>query len=108
VPVRAEAEEDEVEALGQLRLGRAEGVDLLLGDGDAGEERLAGEALVRVRVLGRHEALVAPPDVPGVPVEGKLREALVDAAGRRAAGERDAEGRASASSLGDPAGRELG
>ena len=47
--------------------------------------------LVRVRVVGRDDALVAPPDVPVRPVEVELGEPLVDRARGRAARERDAE-----------------
>jgi hypothetical protein len=82
-------------------------VDLLLRHGNAGEQRLARELFVREVVLRRDVALVAPPDVPTRPVEGLPREALVDGADRRAAGERDAE-RPARGASGDPAGGVLG
>jgi hypothetical protein len=108
VAVRPNAEEDEVERLRQLDVSGAERVDLLLRDRDSVEERLPREALVGVLVIGRDEALVAPPDVPRLPGQLELGEALVDGPDPRSAGERDSEGLAPARPLGDPAGPELG
>jgi hypothetical protein len=108
VAVGADAEQREVEGLRKRDVRRAQRVDLLLGDRDALEQRLAGQPLVRVRVLGRDEALVAPPDVPPAPVELEPGETLVDRARRRPPGERDAERASRTGSLGDPAGREPG
>jgi hypothetical protein len=82
-------------------------MNLRLRHVDAGEERLPRELLVREIVVGRNVALVAPPDVPALPVEGLLREPLVDAADRRATGERDPKGPARGTP-GDPAGGVLG
>jgi hypothetical protein len=48
----------------------------------SGEELLASELLVREIVVGRHVALVAPPDVPAGPVAVFLRQALVQGAHR--------------------------
>jgi hypothetical protein len=107
VAVGAEAEEDEVERARKVDVGRAQRVDLLLGNRYAGEQGLAGEALVRVGMVRRDEAVVAPPDVPGRPVEVELRQPLVDRPRRRPARERDAERRAAARTLGDPAGAEF-
>ena len=94
VPVGADAEQDEVErAPGARASSERSGWICSSGIGDAREERLAGQALVRVGVVGRHEALVAPPDVPRRPVELQLRKPLVDGARRRAARQRDPERR---------------
>jgi hypothetical protein len=82
-------------------------MNLRLRHVDAGEERLPREPLVRKIVVRRNVALVAPPDVPALPVEGLLREPLVDAADRRATGERDPK-RPARGTLGDPRGRVLG
>ena len=60
-----EAEQDEIEALRQLDVGGAQRVDLLLGDRHPREESLAAQALVRVGIVGGHQPLVAPPDMPG-------------------------------------------
>jgi hypothetical protein len=89
VAVRADAEQDEVELVGQLDIGRAQGMDLALGNGHAVEERLAREALVRVGMIGRNEPLVAPPNVPVLPVERQRRESPVDGWSGRSARERD-------------------
>jgi hypothetical protein len=91
VPVRPDPEQDEIEARRQLDLRRAQRVDLLLGHADTVEERLAREALVRVGMVRRDVALVAPPDVPAGPVEVLTREPLIDGRGRRAAGQGDPE-----------------
>jgi hypothetical protein len=107
VPVRPDAEQDEVEPVRQLHLRRAQRVDLLLRDVHPVEKGPAGHALVRVRMIGRDDALVAPPDVPGAPVEVELGEPPVDALGRRAAGERDRERVAAVRAGRDPAGAEL-
>jgi hypothetical protein len=74
---------------------------------DAGEERLPREPLVRKIVVRRNVALVAPPDVPVLPVEALRRDPLVDGADRRAAGERDAK-RPARGTPGNPPGRVLG
>jgi hypothetical protein len=58
-------------------------------------------------MVGRNLAFVAPPDVPRAPVEFFLGEPLVDGAGRRAAGERNAKRPRRAGALGDPAGGKL-
>ena len=104
VPVGAEAEQDEVEALRQLLLRRAQWMDLFFGNGDAREELLAGEVFVRVLVVGRHCALVAPPDVPRRPVERKLGELRIDGARSRPGGERDPKRRAPFRARRDPLG----
>ena len=49
-------------------------MDLLLRNRHVVEQRLAGHALVRVGVVRRDDALVAPPDVPGRPVEVACRQ----------------------------------
>jgi len=77
VPIGADPEEDHIEARRELDVRRAERMDLLLGHGDSVEERLAREPLVRVGVIRWNVTLVAPPDVPGPPVEVVLGEALV-------------------------------
>jgi hypothetical protein len=82
-------------------------MNLRLRHVDAGEERLPREPLVRKIVVRRNVALVAPPDVPALPVEGLLCKPLVDAADRRATGERDPKGPAGGT-LGDPASGVLG
>ena len=104
VPVGAQAEQDEVEALRQLLLRRAQWMDLLFGNGDAREELLAGEGFVRVRVAGRHCALVAPPDAPRRPVERKLGELRIDGPRSRAGGECDPKRRPPFRALRDPLG----
>jgi hypothetical protein len=78
-------------------------MNLRLRHGDAGEERLPRELLVREVVVGRDVALVAPPDVPVLPVEGLPREPLVDGSDRRAPREGDAKGPARGTPA-DPAG----
>jgi hypothetical protein len=83
-------------------------MDLLVRNGDTRQQRLAGETLVRVRMVGRDEALVAPPDVPRAPLELDPGEALVGGRGGRASGECDPERTRRPSPLGDPAGRERG
>jgi hypothetical protein len=108
VPVRAEAEEDEVERPRQADLERAERMDLLLRDRRPGEKRLPRQPLVRVGVLRRDDALVAPPDVPGRPVGLELRQALVNGPRCRATGQRDPKRRLSLCALRDPAGAEVG
>jgi hypothetical protein len=107
MPFRPDAEQNEVEPGGKLRVPRPEGVDLLFRDADAREERLAGEALVRVLVVGRDEPLVTPPDVPRAPIDRDAREALIDGSDRRAAGEGDPEGEGPARPLRDPGSGEL-
>jgi hypothetical protein len=82
-------------------------MNLRLGHVDPGEELLPRELFVRELVMGRNVALIAPPDVPVLPVEALRREPLVDGADRRAAGERDAKGPA-VRTPGDPAGGVLG
>jgi hypothetical protein len=108
VAVGADAEQHEVEGLRERGVRRAQRMDLLLGDRDALEQRLPGQPLVRVRVLGRDEAFVAPPDMPCAPVELEAGETLVSRPRRRPPGERDAERASRTGSLGDPAGREPG
>jgi hypothetical protein len=83
-------------------------MDLVLGDPDAVEERLAREPLVRVGMMGRHVALVAPPDVPAPPVEVALGEALVDGADGRSAGQRDPKRLGLDGAVSDPGGGVLG
>jgi hypothetical protein len=82
-------------------------MNLRLPHVDPGEERLPRELFVRKVIVGRDVALVAPPYVPVLPVEGLRGEALVDGADRRAAGERDPEGPVRGTP-GDPAGGVLG
>jgi hypothetical protein len=106
--VRAEAEEHEVERLRQLDVPRAKRVNLLLRDRDAIEERLARHPFVRVLVIRRDEPLVAPPDVPGGPLELHTGQPLVGRTRRGAAGQRDPKRVSAAGTRRDPAGRELG
>jgi len=73
MPIKAHAEQDEVEAIRKLDVGRAQRVDLLFGNRNPGEQRLARKLLVRAIVVGRHVALIAPPDVPARPVAVLLR-----------------------------------
>ncbi len=108
VAVGADAEQHEVEGFRERDARRAQRVDLLLRDGNAPQQRLAGQPLVRVPVLGRDEPLVAPPDVPRAPVELEPGEMLVGRARRRPAGEGDAERASRPGALGEPAGREPG
>ena len=54
------------------------------------EQRLARHAVVRLRVVGRHRALVAEEDVGARPVDA-VDQLRVERARRRAAGQRDAE-----------------
>ena len=82
-------------------------MNLVIGDVDPVKKRLTREALVRVGVIGGHVPLVAPPNVPARPVEIVLGQSLVDRAGRRAAGERDAKA-TRPGALGDPGRRVLG
>jgi hypothetical protein len=82
-------------------------MNLLLRHADTVEERLAREALVRVGVVRRDVALVAPPDVPAGPVEVLTREPLVDRRGGRATGQGDPE-RARTGARRDPGRRVLG
>ena len=63
---------------------------------------LAGQALVRVRVLGRDDALVAPPRATKAS-RGRAPRGARRRTRRRPAGERDAERRAAAGALRDPA-----
>ena len=105
--VRPDAEQNEVEARRQLDVRRAQRMNLRLGHVDPREERLPRELFIRELVVGRDVPLVAPPDVPVLPVESLRREPLVDCADRRAAGERDAKGPARGTP-GDPAGGVLG
>jgi hypothetical protein len=91
VPIRTDAEEDEIEGVRKLDVRRPEGMDLRLGHLDLGQERLAREALIRELVIRRNIALIAPPDVPRGPVEPHPGEAFVHRADRRPARERDAE-----------------
>jgi hypothetical protein len=83
-------------------------MDLLLRDLHPREQGLAGEALVRVLVLGRDEALVTPPDVPGAPVKIGVGEPFVYGSRSRAAGEGDAKRVRRAGAFGDPGRRALG
>jgi len=106
VAVRADPEQDEVETLRKLDLGRPQRMDLLLGNGNTGEERLARQPLVGALVVRRNVPLVRPPDVPRAPDELRRCEALVDGADRRPAGQRDSEGPPLQSAVGDPPGRE--
>ena len=70
------------------------------------EERLLREAIVRALVLGRHAALVAPPQRHLAPVRLELGRALVGLGDRVAAGEHDraAAGRLLCEQLGDDRG----
>jgi hypothetical protein len=106
VAVRPEAEQDEVERRRKLDVGRAQRMDLVVGNADAIEERFTREPFVRVGVARRNVSLVAPPDMPVGPVEVVFGQSLVDRAGRRPAGERDAKA-ARTGALGDPARRML-
>lgn len=80
--VGPDAEQDEVEVRRQLDFRGAQRMNLRLRHVDAGEERLPRELLVREVVFGRDVALVAPPDVPVLPVEALSRDPLVDGADR--------------------------
>lgn len=102
VAVRPDPEQDEVEALGELDLLRAERMDLILRNRNVSEQRFPRQALVRVLVLGRDEPLVAPPDVPRAPVELELGKTLVDSPGRRSAGQGDSERIVALRASGDP------
>jgi hypothetical protein len=105
--VGADAEEDELERVGQLHVDRPKRMHLLLRDRNAGEERLARHPLVRVFVIRWDDAVVAPPDVPGRPVEVTLGQPPVDRLGRAAARERDPERARPLGAPGDPVGAEL-
>jgi hypothetical protein len=59
-------------------------------------------------MVGRDEALVAPPHVPGAPGEVESGEPLVGGARGGAAGERDPEGTRLPRPLRDPVGSQLG
>jgi len=83
-------------------------MDLVLGNADAVEERLSREPLVRVRVIGGHVPLVAPPDVPSRPVEVVLGEALVDGPDLGAARQGDAKRLGLDGPVGDPGSSVLG
>ena len=98
--------EDEIETLRELHVDRAKRVDLRLGGSDLGEERLAGQPLVRQLVVRRNGPLVAPPHVPRRPVELHPGEPLVHRANGRASGQRDPEV-APCGPVRDPAGRVL-
>ena len=104
--VRPEAEQDEVERGRKRDVGRAQWMDLVVGNADAIEERLTCEPLVRIGVVRRNVSLVAPPDMPVGPVEIVFGQSLVDRADRRPAGERDAKA-ARTGAPGDPARRVL-
>ena len=107
VAVGADAEEDQVEGVGQLDVQRAQRVDLLVRYGHPGEERLARQTLVGLVVLGRNDSLVAPPHVPRRPIEFEPCQPLVYSPWRRPTGQRDPKRRAAERALGDPAGRQL-
>jgi hypothetical protein len=83
-------------------------MDLVLGDTDPIEKSLAREPLVRVGMIGRHVALVAPPDVPVRPVELALGEALVDGTDGRSAGQCDPKRLGLDGTVSDPGGGVLG
>jgi hypothetical protein len=107
VAVGPDAEEDEIEARRQVDVCGAQRMNLRLGHVDAVQEGLPRELLVREVVVRRDVALVAPPDMPVLPVEGLRREPLVGGADRRASGERDSK-RPARGKPGDPAGGVLG
>ena len=68
-------------------------VDALLGQAERPDQVLARHAVVRIGVIRRHAALVAPPQLDLVPRQrvGARRQELEQPPGRRAAGERDVE-----------------
>jgi hypothetical protein len=106
VAVRPETEEDQVECRRERDVGRAQRMDLAVGNVDPVQERFTREALVRVRVVGRNVPLVAPPNVPVGPVDVVPRQSFVDRAGCGTAGERNAKATRTRT-LGDPTRRVL-
>src|SRR5205823_13414528 len=74
---------------------RVHAEDASLRDGDVGEQREPGHAVVALRVVRTHRALVAEVHAPGAPVHltpVRIRsEALVEELRRVATGERDGE-----------------
>ena len=101
VAVGAEPEVHEVEPA-ELADAQLVGVGALVaahreggvGRADPVEQRLAGQAVVRVGVVEGHAALVAPVDVDLPPVDlgaGLGGQPLVAGPGRAAAGQRDGE-----------------
>ena len=100
MPVRPDAEQEEVElGVVELLLVPRSGcflpelaLDAVHASGralDPVEQRPLRHAVVRVLVLGRHTALVAPPELDLAPVRLELRGLLVCAFGCLPAGEHD-------------------
>jgi hypothetical protein len=108
VPVRPDAEKDEVEAVRKLDVDRTERMDPVFAHADAPEQGFPREALVRELVAGWDVTLVAPPNVPRLPVQVEPGEALVDETNGRPTRERDPERVTPRRPTGNPARGELG